>query len=202
MAELSPLAGWPGVELRWPTVAGPGVELRWPPVAGPGLRIAEIPLLTQVNLRLPAPGPADAPDAAGAQLGAPLPPPGGTAVAGELTVAGLGPDEWLVLAPPRSPVRARLRVALGGQHCSIVDVSAARTTIAIEGEQAADVLAHGCALDLHPTRFPPGSVAQTAIAGTDVVLLARPGGGFWLLVRASTARHLAGWLADACVEYR
>ncbi|MBO0869773.1 MAG: hypothetical protein J2P15_14530, partial [Micromonosporaceae bacterium] len=155
-------------------------------------------------------------EAATAQLGVRLPPPGGTAGAGELTVAGLGPDEWLVLAPPASAVEADLRAALGTHHCSIVDVSAHRTTIALDGTHAADVLAHGCALDLHPARFPPGSVAQTTLAGAGVVLLARPaggpsgadpresgrsGGGYWLLVRSSYARHLAGWLADACVEY-
>ena|SRR5215468_10487963 len=187
MAEVSPLAGWA-------------------PVDGARLRIAEVPLLTQVNLRLPASGLAA--DAVRAQLGVPLPPPGGTNVAGALSVAGLGPDEWLVLAPPSSPapsgtpIEERLRGALGDRHCSIVDVSAYRTTIALDGEDAADVLAHGCALDLHPSRFPPCSVAQTSIAGTGVVLLARPDGGFWLLVRASYARHLAGWLADAAVEYR
>jgi sarcosine oxidase subunit gamma len=218
---VSPLSGWVA-----PTSAG--------------LRLAEVPFLTQVNLRLGAKGPAA--DAVGLELGVRLPVEPGTSVrSGALTVLWLGPDEWLMLAPwsrqergqpapaqapapwllsrqergqtapPQAPapwpggapVEQRLRAAIGAEPASVVDVSAQRTTILVAGAHARDLLAHGCALDLHPTAFPVGRCAQTLLARAQVVLVAIDGEpAYWLLVRSSFARYVAEWLEDASVEYR
>ncbi|MFJ5303487.1 sarcosine oxidase subunit gamma [Streptomyces sp. NPDC088350] len=172
--------------------------------SGGAVRLAELPFLAQVNVRLDAKGAAA--DAVGLALGLSLPVEPNTVVrAGELTVLWLGPDEWLVVGPPdaRRDVEERIRAASGEEHVAVTDVSAQRTTLLVSGARARDLLAHGCPLDLHPRAFGPGRCAQTTLARAQVVLVARdePGGGFWVLVRSSFAGYLTDWLLDAAAEY-
>ncbi|MEO3813343.1 2Fe-2S iron-sulfur cluster-binding protein [Sphaerisporangium sp. B11E5] len=110
---------------------------------------------------------------------------------GTTDVAWLGPGEWLVIGD-EIPARSA--------EVAVTDVSAQRTTIAVKGPGARDLLSHGCSLDLHPSAFPAGSCAQTTVARAQVILLARAHDEFWLLVRASFARYLTAWLADAAVD--
>lgn len=168
------------------------------------VRLAELPFLTQVNVRLDGKSPVA--DAVGLALGLQLPPQPDTVVrAGGLTVLWLGPDEWLVVGPPGTArdLEGRIRAAAGDEPVSVTDVSAQRTTVLVAGPRARDLLAHGCPLDLHPRAFGPGRCAQTTLARTQVVLVARDEtrAGFWVLVRSSFAGYLADWLLDAAVEY-
>ncbi|MFF7215774.1 sarcosine oxidase subunit gamma [Streptomyces sp. NPDC008238] len=172
--------------------------------SGGALRLAELPFLAQVDLRLDPRGPAA--EAAGTALGAPLPLEPCTSVrAGDLAVLWLGPGQWLVVGPPgaQEELEARLRKAAGEAHVCVTDVSAQRTTLLVSGPRARDLLAHGCSLDLHPGVFTPGGCAQTTLARTQVVLVARAEvrAGFWVLVRSSFAGYLADWLLDAATEY-
>ena len=169
------------------------------------VRLAELPFLTQLDIRLDAKGPAA--DAVGLAVGAPLPLEPNTVVrAGDLTVLWLGPDEWLLVGPPgtQGDLENGIRAVTEAEHVSVTDVSAQRTTLLVTGPRARDLLAHGCALDLHPRVFGPGRCAQTTLARTQVVLVARdePRAGFWILVRSSFAGYLTDWLLDAATEYR
>ncbi|MGW5463450.1 sarcosine oxidase subunit gamma [Streptomyces sp. NPDC003996] len=169
------------------------------------IRLAELPFLAQVNVRLDAKSPAA--EAVGLALGLQLPLEPNTAVhAGDVTAVWLGPDEWLVvgLRGTERDLEGRIRSAAGDEPVSVTDVSAQRTTLLVGGPRARDLLAHGCSLDLHPRAFGPGRCAQTTLARTQVVLVARdePRAGFWVLVRSSFAGYLADWLLDAAVEYR
>ncbi|MER6061298.1 sarcosine oxidase subunit gamma family protein [Streptomyces sp. NPDC001792] len=169
------------------------------------IRLAELPFLAQVNVRLDAKGPAA--ESVGLALGLQLPLEPNTAVhAGDVTAVWLGPDEWLVvgLRGTERDLESRIRSAAGDEPVSVTDVSAQRTTLLVGGPRARDLLAHGCSLDLHPRAFGPGRCAQTTLARTQVVLVARdePRAGFWVLVRSSFAGYLADWLLDAAVEYR
>ena len=160
--------------------------------AGP-ITMAEVPFLTQLDLRV-------SPDAA---AGVPLPSrPCTSARWSDADLLWLGPDEWLVVGPPGAEERLTglLRAAVGAEHVSIVDVSAQRTTLDLGGPAVRDLLAAGCAIDLHPSVFGPGDCVQTELAHAPVVLIRRDP-GFRVLVRASFAAHLADWLLDACVEY-
>jgi sarcosine oxidase subunit gamma len=162
------------------------------------LTLAEIPFLRQINVRVDPESPAAA--GLGRALAVALPVSPGTAVrSGEVTVAWLGPDEWLVIGPDGYDAEP-LRAALGDRHGSVVDVSAQRTTLLVGGPRARDLLAHGCALDLHPSMFGPGACAQTMLARAQVVLLPQQE-GFLVLVRSSFAAYLAEWLLDAATEY-
>jgi sarcosine oxidase, subunit gamma len=170
--------------------------------SGGTLRLAELPFLTQVNVRLDVKGPAAA--AAEEALGVALPPGTGTAAtAGGVTALCLGPDEWLAVAAPDEPLEPRLRAALAGHRASVTEVSAQRTTVLVAGPLAAALLAHGCALDLDRRSFTAGQCAQTNLARSQVVLVPRDPAkpGFWVLVRSSFAAYVAEWLLDAATEY-
>ena len=99
----------------------------------------------------------------------------------------LGPDEWLVLGGREEEYADRP---------AAVDVSANRVCLELSGDSAADVLARGCALDLHASVFPPGRCAQTLVARAQVILW-RTDDAFRLLVRPSFADYLRAWLRDA-----
>jgi sarcosine oxidase subunit gamma len=167
------------------------------------LRLAELPFLTQVNVRLDPKGPAA--DAVGPALGIQLPlEPNTVTRGGGRAALWLGPDEWLIVGPPGSQedLPSRLRTAIGTEHHSVTDVSAQRTTLLVAGPRARDLLAHGCSLDLHPRSFGAGRCAQTTLARAQVVLVPRDEHkpGFWVLVRSSFAGYLADWLLDAASE--
>lgn len=172
--------------------------------SGGAVRLAELPFLAQVNIRLDAKGAAA--DAVGLALGLQLPLEPNTVVrAGELTALWLGPDEWLLVGPADTErdLESRIREAAGDEPVAVTDVSAQRTTLLVAGSHARDLLAHGCSLDLHPRTFGPGRCAQTTLGRTQVVLVSRdePGSGFWVLVRSSFALYLTDWLLDAATEY-
>ncbi len=99
----------------------------------------------------------------------------------------LGPDEWLVL---------------GGREqdypdaWAAVDVSANRVCFELSGEGAADVLARGCALDLHPSVFPPGRCAQTLLARAQVILYRTSEEMFRVLGRPSFADYVRAWFRE------
>jgi sarcosine oxidase subunit gamma len=172
-----------------------------------GVQIVTEPFVAMADLRMDPAGPAAA--AVAAHLGVALPTTPNTWVRGHTaTVIWLGPDEWLVTSPFTSPeeLESGLRAAVGGAG-AVIDVSAQRTTLSLRGEHVRDVLATGCALDLHPRVFGVGSAAQTTVGLAGVVLLALDGGvnggatHYQVLVRSSFARYLATWLLDAATEY-
>jgi sarcosine oxidase subunit gamma len=168
-----------------------------------GVQIVAEPFVAMANLRVDPASPAGA--AVAAHLGVALPTTPSTWVEGDTArVIWLGPDEWLVTSPFRSPqdLEAGLRAAVGAGG-AVVDVSAQRTTLRLRGGHVRDVLATGCAIDLHPRAFPAGSAAQTVLGQAGVVLLALDDTAthYQLLVRTSFARYLAAWLMDAAVEF-
>jgi sarcosine oxidase subunit gamma len=167
--------------------------------SGGRLRLSELVFVSQVDVRVQAEDVSTVSEALGIIL--PI-KPNTVASSGDLAVLWLGPDEWLVVRPPRgaSRLKADVRAALNGRPGSVVDVSAHRTTLVVRGPAARDVLAHGCALNLNPDEFGTGRCAQTMMARAQVVLWHVKDHEFRMLVRASYAGYLAAWLLDAAVE--
>ncbi|SME90466.1 sarcosine oxidase subunit gamma [Streptomyces sp. Amel2xC10] len=168
------------------------------------VRLAELPFLTQLDLRLDPKDPAA--DAVNRALGLDLPLEPNSAVhTSSSSALWLGPDEWLLLGRPgtQRKTEASIREAAGDAPVSVTDVSAQRTTFLVSGPRARDLLSHGCSLDLHPRAFTPRRCAQTTLARTHITLVSRdhPSPGFWLLVRSSYAPYLTNWLLDATTEY-
>ena len=119
-------------------------------------------------------------------------------------VLWLGPDEFLVLTPADDArdLPRLLREAIGEEFGSVIDVSAQRTAVSLDGPLTREVLARGCSVDLDPRLSPAGLCVQTLIAQTGVILRVFSPTSVGLLVRPSFAPYLADWLIDACAEYR
>ncbi|WP_304455477.1 sarcosine oxidase subunit gamma [Nocardiopsis sp. YSL2] len=174
----------------------------------PALAAVERPFLTQLTVRASDPG---ALARMGEALGVAFPADPctftrGSGPFGDVEVLWLGPDEYLVVAGPdqRVTVEDALRAEVRPARGAVVDTSAQRTTVALSGPHARDVLAHGCAVDLHPSAAPTGTCVQTLLARAGVILQVADAesDAFTVLVRSSFAEYLAAWLSDACVEYR
>ena len=129
-------------------------------------------------------------------LGVPLPGPCTFTSGNGVDVLWMGPDEYLVLAEPGR--QAELEASLSRESDAVVDVSAQRNVVRLTGAHAADVLAHGCSIDLEVS--PPGTCVQTLLARTGIVLMVRED-GFTILVRQSFSDYFKAWLADASLEY-
>jgi len=169
-------------------------------VDGRACTLGEVPFVEMLNLR------GDARDARFTQAilqhaGMHLPQRANTAsIDPQRQLLWLGPDEWLLKLQDGhgQAVAAALRVALDGLHSAVVDVGHGNTTISVQGPGAADLLARGCPLDLHPRVFPLGALAQTHVgkAGATVLCLA-PAAHYELTVRRSFADYLLRWLCAA-----
>jgi len=135
-----------------------------------GLR--ELPLRGKINLRGDA-GDGDFTGTAGDALGIALPVAPNTVAVGDAgTVFWLGPDEWLIHCPlaATEALMQRLRARLAKSRFAATEVTDYTTVLELRGEHAAEALARGCPLDLHPRAFPAGACAQTRFGNASVLL--------------------------------
>lgn len=169
-------------------------------VDGRTCHLDEVPFIDMLNLRGHAADPAFA-SAVQQATGLALPVRANTYSSNaERQLFWLGPDEWLLKLRDGQglAVDAALRSALAGQHFATVQVGSGNTTLVLEGPAAADLLARGCPLDLHPRACPSGTLAQTHVAKANVILLCTDAGQrFEITVRRSFASYLFDWLCEA-----
>jgi sarcosine oxidase, subunit gamma len=151
--------------------------------------VAEVPFLTQIGLRV---------DAASAEDLAVPRYPNTVRAEGDRSTLWLGPDDWLITAPPDSAaaIIEELEAGLADHHHTCVDLSANRAVLDLRGAGAREILERGCSLDLHPSRWAVGMCAQTNLARTQVILEQRPD-ATRIFVRPSFADYLLDWLAVA-----
>ena len=120
-----------------------------------------------------------------------------------LALIGTAPGQWLAVAEGHSghALLESLSGALSGL-ATIVDQSDGKAVLEISGPRARDALAKGCALDLHPSVFLPGSAATTPVALIDCQIWqidAKPTYG--LAVPTSYAESFWTWLTASATEY-
>ena len=168
-----------------------------------GFQVTADPFLTMTVLRSQPGGPATT--AVIALLGVTPPTQPNTWVQGPTgRIVWLGPDEWLVISDlgVMDTQEADLRAAVVPHGGAAVDVSGQRILLTLRGRHLRDVLAKGCALDLHPRVLKAGASAQTTLGQAGIVLLARDDPDeFTILVRQSFANYLADWFVDAALEF-
>lgn len=167
-----------------------------PAAARHGIRLRQRHPLTMLNLRARA----DAAlcDAVRRAFGCELPlaaNASSTCPAGD--ILKLGPDEWLLVAEAHAAWSETLAIPTA----TLTDVSHARVAVQVEGDRVREMLAKGCAVDLHPGRFPPGTCIQTAIAGIGVIVHGTGTDCFTLYAARSYAASFWHWLTDAASEY-
>jgi sarcosine oxidase subunit gamma len=142
----------------------------------------ELAFVGQISLRLADPAEA---------LVLPTTPNTWTAASGR-ELLWLGPDEWLVVGEgDAGDIASWLRVAMPDGRRSIVDVSANRAVIELDGSSRLELLARGCGLDLNPRSWRAGRCAQTQLAHVPVLLQEREAA-----TRVFVRPSFAGWLVD------
>ncbi len=137
--------------------------------------------------------------------GATLPTaPGSSTVTASTSILTVGPERWLVVEAERAgrDLAAQLASALGEGTAAVTDLGHGRTVLRLSGPRATDLLAKGCGLDLHPSRFPVGACAQGLLAHFSVLIHASDEApSFDLYVARSYALALWEWLEELAAEY-
>lgn len=94
---------------------------------------------------------------------------------GEVLVAGVAPDEWLLLCLPGT---ARALVAQAEDAApreavlvTVLDVTHGRALLQLTGSASEDLLAAECGADLTDPMFPDGAVARFGVAGVVAELI-------------------------------
>lgn len=130
----------------------------------------------------------------------------------DLAIFWLGPNEWLITAPPgeasrlASPLEeAFIELRSQGSHCAIVDVTESRTVLKVSGKRVTQVLNKGCPLDFREKSFPQDTVAQSYLGHAFVLFHRLPHGDehpeFDLYVLNSFASYVWDYLTDAALEW-
>ena len=103
----------------------------------------------------------------------------------------MSPDELLILCPydEVSDRLAKMTKTLGNTNALAVDVSDARAIFAISGEDARDVMAKLCPVDLHPEVFKPGEIRRTRLAQIAAAIWMEDDDTFRLICFRSVAQY-------------
>ena len=166
----------------------------------PGLVFSEMAHLGKLNLRADN----SASKSVTSVTGCTFPPAANKlSTAGDRHVVWLGPDEFLVLceAGKDEELASTLDSTLNDQHCAVTNITDALAAFNLKGTAVRQVLAKGCAIDLHPNSFKVGDAAQTLLSHAAVTLLAVSNNELIIICRTSYASFLHDWLCDAALEY-
>src|SRR5262249_35582268 len=119
---------------------------------------------------------------------------------GRRTALWIGPGRWFVVEPGRSALADELEKAAGGS-AAITDLSHSRTALRVGGPRVRDVIAQGCAVDLHPRTAQAGAGFVTAVARHSAVLHLVDATTMDVYVYRSFGQDLAEWLLEAAAPY-
>ncbi|MPY78844.1 MAG: FAD-dependent oxidoreductase [Actinophytocola sp.] len=127
---------------------------------------------------------------------------------GSAVVVGSGPGEWLVLGSPggQDKLLSRMRdlVENTGEFGTVIDQTHGRALLKISGEEAADLLAKVCGVELSDAATPDGAALRTSVARlvTDVIRLDDNGvPAYFLHCERSSGQYLFDALLDAGAEF-
>lgn len=121
---------------------------------------------------------------------------------GNLTVRPCAPAQWFAISdmPLSAEKLSGLEAALAGK-ADVVDQSAGRIRIEIEGEQVRTALAKGVPVDLHPDAFEIGETVTTLCGHLSVNLTRTGEDRFEILVTRSYALALWKALIEMSLEF-
>jgi sarcosine oxidase subunit gamma len=116
----------------------------------------------------------------------------------------LGPDEWLLRGPESeaAQIAGDVEAALARLHHALVDVGHARVALSVSGPSAADAINCGCALDLAPAAFPPGTATRTLLGKAEIILSRWDDAAFEIECGRSFAAYARDFLHEAARQYR
>jgi sarcosine oxidase subunit gamma len=106
-----------------------------------------------------------------------------------LDLPRLAPNRYLATGPRDANLPAHYSQLLAGQ-AAVTDQSDQWITFILSGPDTPEILARLVPIDLHPTQFPPGSLAATRAAHLDVRLAHLPDHTYEISVTRSHAQDL------------
>ena len=123
--------------------------------------------------------------------------------AGERHVVWLGPDEFMIIceAGKDEELAGAIHASFGNRHAAVTNITDALAAFHLKGVAVRQVLAKGCALDLHQNSFASGDAAQTLLSHAAVTIMALVNNEFIVICRTSFASYLHDWFLDAALEY-
>ena len=123
--------------------------------------------------------------------------------AGERHVVWLGPDEFLIIceAGKDEELANAIHASFGIRHAAVTNITDALAAFHLKGAAVRQVLAKGCALDLHHNSFTPGDAAQTLLSHATITIMSLATDEFVVICRTSFASYIHDWLLDAALEY-
>jgi sarcosine oxidase subunit gamma len=113
-------------------------------------------------------------------------------------VVALAPGRFLVAARA-SDLVTRFEAALPTSEAAVTDLSHGRLILRLDGKSE-ELLAKVVAIDLAPTAFPAGRIAQTTVDHIDVLVHRLAPDSVELWAFRSFAESLVDWLLDAGLE--
>ena len=166
----------------------------------PGLVFCEMAYLGKLNMR--------ADKSAGKMVksitGCMFPPAANTFTsAGERHAVWLGPDEFMIIceAGKDEELASAIHASFGNRHAAVTNITDALAAFNLKGVAVRQVLAKGCALDLHQNSFTSDDAAQTLLSHAAVTIMALADDEFIVICRTSFASYLHDWFLDAALEY-
>jgi heterotetrameric sarcosine oxidase gamma subunit len=135
-------------------------------------------------------------------VGSSLPERTGAAIAaGPWKLLKTSAEQFWILGPETQDLLTPLGTAVPAAIGTITPLSHSRVCVSIEGPAARSLLAQGIALDLHPSEFPVGGFALTAMHHTPVLLWRVGEDRYELYALRTFALSVWTWLADAALSY-
>ncbi|EJL30857.1 sarcosine oxidase gamma subunit [Novosphingobium sp. AP12] len=134
-------------------------------------------------------------------LNLPLPDTSQVAERGESRVFRVAPGEWMLVGVAATNVERQLAEAdadLGLWHCA--EMTDAYTVLTLTGQDARDLLAKGCSLDMHPRALAAGHCAGTLLAQIDLLVHKVTEDRYELYCDRSWAGHVVAWLQQTETE--
>ena len=166
----------------------------------PGLVFCEMAHLGKLNIRA---------DKSGGKIvksitGCTFPPAANKfTTAGERHAVWLGPDEFMIIceAGKDEELASAIHTSFGSLHAAVTNITDALAAFHLKGAAVRQVLAKGCALDLHQNSFTSDDAAQTLLSHAAVTIMALADDEFIVICRTSFASYLHDWFLDAALEY-
>lgn len=165
----------------------------------PGLRIEEQRFLGTFSLRAVR-GMAGAAGALGTLLGITLPERANWwEESNGLRAVWSEPDAWVVFGPAGvlQTLSRKLEDSPLAASAMMSDLTSGRVTFKISGTRAADVIASGCPIDLHPRAFRKGQSARSLLGEFAILLLKLDDSAYTITCERPFAGTVSDWLIDA-----
>ena len=169
---------------------------------GPGITLRERPNLSIVQV-------AAYPDTAEktgnvikSLIGAfPLPEPNRSIMFDSTRICWIGPHKWWFIETDQRHRAESIGTHLGND-AAVTTQGHGRSCVRLSGPSARDLLAKGCTLDFHPSRFSAGHCAQTSLGHANTLINCIDDEPiFDLFVLRSYAVSFWEWITDAAREF-